>query len=633
MAIFTFDACSDHSVDIESSKPTGSITGIIVDKATSEPLSNVDVTLAYANPDENDEEQYIRTTDESGRFIFKNIPVNGNGGGFSFDLEEDDLDLSLGSSSNYPYSLMLDMSSHEDYRPFMLFDDIKLNFAGAGGIAGTTGIAENLVSSVVIPIGKLNASIKGKVLTSMTNEPIAEARVEAYLDDGYEGFDSADDILIQTGQTDASGRFTLNNLDESSEIYLRIKKDIDEDNRINVKTDTYDLMASAGEENTLLDVGNIIASPVNSGSAFIVTGVSVEDGSLITPENVEFEFQFNKSVKQNPYTSTNHSFGVNSGTVIDDIFLEATDTRAKIGDQYELSLSWNDNFDQLTISVNEELPDGYKFKLDATAALAAFTDEHNAGLYFDMDTPFSGMADAGIVDFVTEGNASTPSVPQLFANFNEEVDYTGVPVELVSVVDETDVDVAYVEIYRKIGDENFTRIEAVDDWFADQIRYNTNTDLLVESRSGGINYDKSIEVSYKVRAVSINLKRSNFSQVITLRDVMGPRILSADYSTIGAPDGKAYIYVQFSEPMRFSSSGGELFNPANYSFRDWNDQTKQIADVSVEVYDFDDYIVRMEIPAGVIDLNSDKILVGSNVVDLAGNGVSQDGTDDEATIE
>ncbi|MEX2477887.1 MAG: carboxypeptidase-like regulatory domain-containing protein [Gracilimonas sp.] len=633
LASFVLYGCKDNTVSIDTMEPKGSITGIIVDKSTGEPLSSVEVTLTYANPDTEDEEQYVRSTDDSGRFIFKDIPVNGSGGGFSMDLEEDDLDISLGSSSNFPYSLMLDMSGLEGYRSKMLFDDIRLNFATAGGLAGGAGAADELVSSVVIPVGKLNSAITGKVITNTTNEPVANATVQAFLEDGYEGFDSSDDILIQTGDTGSDGSFTLNSLDEGADVYLRIVKEIDEDNRVNMKTPTYELLASANGESAVKDVGNISVTATNSTSSFYISDVSVENGSLVNPDEVMFEMYFNKPVKQTPYTSTEFEFGLQSGTMIDDMSLTATNTRAKIGAEYELSAEWNESFDRLTVNVIEELPDGFEFLFDVAPAVSNFTDAQGNTLVFGVDYPYSSMNDAVTVSFATEGNTEVPSVPQLFANYNQEVDYTGTAIELISVVDESVVEVAYLEVYQKVGDDNFTRIQTVDDWFADQIIVNTTTGLLVQSRSGGVSYDEYIEVSYKVRAVSVNLRRSDFSDVITISDVMGPRVIAANYTTIGAPAGNAYIDIELSEPMRFQSSGGALFNPDNYIFRDNNQQTKGINDVIVDSYDFDNYIIRLEVPDAAIDVNIDEVVLSENIVDLAGNGVSKDGNDDAAIIQ
>lgn len=637
MLIFSMYACKDSSVSIDTLEPMGTVTGVVVDKSTSEPLEGVEITLAYVNPeqgeDEEEQENYTRTTDESGRFIFKDIPVNNNGNKFSFDLEDEDDEFSVGSSSNYSYSLTLDMSDLEGYRAYTVFDDIRLNFETTGGLVGGAGAAENLVSSVVLPIGKLNAGIKGKVLTSTTSEAVKDATVEAYLDGGYEGFDSAKDILIKSGTTDEAGRFQLNELDESSKIYLRINKELDSDNRINEKTSEYDLLASAGEEDPVLDIGDISITPINSASEFFITEVSMEDGSLEgDPSDIQFTFSFNKPVKQTSYTSTNQGFGVSSGTIIDDIVLEETGTRAKINGKYEISVSWNEDYDELTVTASEDLPDGYKFILDASTALDNLTDENDSALYFGTDASYTSLHDAGSIEFATDGNTNTPATPEIFAEFNEEVDYTGAPVELVSIIDEGEVDVAYVEIFQKIGDESFNRIAKVDDWFSDQIRFSTHTGLMVDSRSGGTNYDRSAKVKYKVRAVSINLRRSDFSDTITIEDVMGPEVLSAVYTTTGAPAGKAYVDIEFSEPMKFTSKDSELFDSSNYSFRDPSDETKDVTDVEIETYFFDSFTIRLEIPETAVNPGSDKVLVGPEITDISGNGVSQDGTDDEAVI-
>lgn len=269
-------ACSDSPTMTERFEATGELQGQVIDRSTGDAVSDVAVTLLYREEDSDgnltEDFEDTRTTDDRGRFSFKDVPVNTDGKGSE-----------NGDRKSQPYMLQLDTNGNENYRSSYLAE-VDVVFESTGG----DGAAVNMTSNVTIPLSKRSVEVGGKVVSQRdTNEPLEDATVEIYqmfdpVVNGNGGTQST--MYLTSTTTNGSGEFTFSNVEESADIFFRVKDSSDNTYVINQRfpagNNTLDTPSSS-DGSASLDVGTITVSGEDQSSKFNVTviGKAVQDGT------------------------------------------------------------------------------------------------------------------------------------------------------------------------------------------------------------------------------------------------------------------------------------------------------------------------------------------------------------------
>lgn len=288
-------ACSDSPTMTERFEATGELQGQVIDRSTGDAVSDVSVTLLYREEDSEgnltEDFEDTRTTDNRGRFSFKNVPVNTDGKGSE-----------NGDRKSLPYMLQLDTNGNENYRSSYLAE-VDVVFESTGG----DGAAVNMTSNVTIPLSKRSVEVGGKVVSQRdTNEPFEGATVEIYqmfdpVVNGNGGTSSQ--MYLTSTNTNGSGEFTFSNVEESAQIFFRVKDDSDNTNVVNWRSNNFNTPSSS-DGSAGLDVGTFNVNGQDQSSKFNVTvigkavqqsteapleGVSVylKDGNFTTSEIVD----------------------------------------------------------------------------------------------------------------------------------------------------------------------------------------------------------------------------------------------------------------------------------------------------------------------------------------------------------
>jgi hypothetical protein len=192
------DASTDTETTINNPPPedfdaVGTLSGRVIDRVTNEPLEEVTVSVF---------DTLTTTTDESGSFVFNNIPVN---------TEAD-------SDAPTTYNVHIDVPDDLPYRSAysaqvpLIFSDTE---AGAAQ-------ANNLGANVTFPLSKTNGTVSGRIVTP-AEFGLEDADVRLYQnltlrfgDTGAQTGEDAARVLVDSTTTGEEGSFTFSGVEEAS---------------------------------------------------------------------------------------------------------------------------------------------------------------------------------------------------------------------------------------------------------------------------------------------------------------------------------------------------------------------------------------------------------------------------------
>ncbi|MDR9415425.1 MAG: carboxypeptidase-like regulatory domain-containing protein [Gracilimonas sp.] len=616
--MFLLSSCDD-STSSGSDELTGTVSGLIIDASTNEPISGVTVRLS--NIDENFADSVI--TNQSGRFSIKDVPVNSAQISFSDDQNQTSAEL-----GNYPYSLHLEMPDGAEYRPNYAFYPIFLTFSSTGG----DGNVENLVSSVLLPLPKRNISVTGRLLNNTNREPLSNVTIRAYTNtlfgDGLDfGFTPDEEVFLAETTSGTTGSFQFDALEQGSEIYLKYVDKSDSTKVIDGQSTTYDLPYTETGGAYTKDIGEILVSDADLSSSFYISNISIEEGDDIeVSSETTFEYSFSKPVQQTNYTDDTVPFDIGSNTMIDDILLFETTSKAKDANgNYEIDLNWSDDYKTLTITAIDELLEAYGYRLNTSAFLNSITDNENNVLIYNTDTFAQSAQEAGVIDFTTAGDPAAPSTPSVSTQ-TYSINWNGGNVPLTWAVNNSQADVAYYEVYTRKDDLNFSKTSTIDvsQAFNDRIDINLPTGLLAIKEQS--TFDTSVNFEVRLKAVSENLVKSEFSNIVTVVDNVRPGVLSANYS-----NSDSTIVATFSEPMNFST----LENSSSYQIIDnFGDPSQDISITDADLIYSTNGItqVTLQLSEQNNTVTNLRLEVRTIITDLAGNGMDSNSDDNNNTI-
>lgn len=598
----------------------GTIQGKVIDKATGNALSDVAVTLLFQAEGMDEPAEATDSTDKEGHFAFTEVPVNSDAPQYSGNNNY---------QSNSPYTLDITTEKLDNYRDHYLMN-APLTFEGTGG----DGAATNLVSDVTIPLSEQAVKVKGKLQTQ-GGTILSDVKVKLY--QKFSPFVNGDndtytDMLIDSATTGDEGNFAFTNVEEDATIWMKFIDDSDPTNVVRDKTRQWETSSASGDANPVLDLGVLRTFPQNESGAFYVSKVTPAPQSDVKPDTV-FEYHFNRAVAENPYTRTDRGFG--NETIKDDIYFRNNGPKTKAPGDVDFSVSWSKDRKTLTIDP-DGLVDAHEYTLYINNALRNqyFVDEFGNSLVYNSNTPYQNRNNIERLDFSTNANNAKPPAPKLVMDKStNNIDYNSGSVDFDWKVDESKVDIKEYEIWVKHGDDAYQYQFTVnrDDITFDEANFyypvSYQNPLVVLRGYNNDTPEEAITDKVKVRAISDNLRESDFSNELTLSDIIKPDITGANYN-----GNTGELTVMFDEPMNKS----QVEDASNYTFEDSNgDEITGVDIKSIEYYanygtnrsnEHYRVVITVKDPNSLSSNNGETVVLDSSVSDLAGNGMDTDDT-------
>lgn len=516
---FSTTGCDQTVEAPEPFAPTGTVSGRLLDRTTAAPIAGAVITIDAAT--EEDASASTTTTDSLGTFRFRDVPVNG--------------DRDASGRVTGEYSLHLDLSGVSGpYRPFYAAKS-DLTFESTGG----DGAANQLTTSVTIPLSKLTASITGRAVSG--GDPVSGSTVTLWqeLPLSFDAGGSPDDftpVKVATTTTGSNGGFTFNDVEENTSAALEFNTTGEDA----VVVNNIRIPASSDGSNAALELGDVDVS--TSIQAFSAELVSPADDADLDTNSPAFQFVFTNPIATNPYTRTDAPFG--AGTMIDDVNLSDAGPKTTRPDgNLEVSVSLNSARDTLTVSPVNPLRDGREYVL----SMNAFTDNDFVDVYGQ------GLTGTSTTTSFSVGiNNSAPAAPSLsFADGSQsDANYTTFTVnEDFSIpLDESAAPVKRYELFASVEGEplEYVRDISVGDFGETNFSETFSNSPLAADRGA------YTPIRVAVRAVSDNLVRSDLSNELTIEDNVALSLFDADDTDIDG-DGEIELVVEYDEPVDPSS--------------------------------------------------------------------------------
>jgi hypothetical protein len=419
------------------------------------------------------------------------------------------------------------------------------------------------------------------------------------------------------------------------------------------------------------------ANPENSvvTDSLQVANVVPDVGTDLNTTDTSFTFTFTDPVVENEYTRTDVEPTGGNRHLIDAVQLRVS--QAKSGKELTptnslpVTLVFNDDRTELNVIPEQELQDGFIYLLSVGDTTS------NTGFY---DARFKSERGARFADnpnlpenlnfeFSVGIDTTRPSVPSV--SFNTEngivnddgtlaegaLDYTDDYVTVPLRIDEIDDNVKGYEVYYRSQNEvgrsgngdQFRKAFAVNPE-ASGFEFEDSEGIIPadaaesgEFGDGTLPFTATINgtpfaadngsygpIEWKVRAVSINNVRGEFTEVITTEDNTMPSVTDAAASDTSGNGNDDYITVEFSEPL---TTGGVSVEAFTLEDSDGNERSilNNVEEVNNSVNGASEVIISLDDGNSIDDRpawqdgdGTDAIEVAGDVTDLAGNGVDPD---------
>jgi hypothetical protein len=546
----------DTTVEDESTtvEPEGTVTGRVIDNATSAPIQGV--TVALAAPDEVTEEDTTRrtaTTDAQGEFAIEDVPVNTQAGA---------------SSSSTTYSLHITTPSDSPYRPFYR-GEVELTFSATDGVS-----ASNLSASATFPLSKTNGTVSGRVVSNdgpLRNAEIGLVQNLPVQTDGDGNPTNSATVLANTATTGSDGSFTLSNAEVGTDFDLVLLPPLGAGEQFDA--DFYNGRVPSSGQGASVDAGTQDVTGVLE--PFRITNVVPAPGTDVGSTTPSVVFTFNRPVVDNPFTQNE---------LAEELDLTATTSKTLRADgNYPLDVSFDSTRTQLTVTPSEPLADGYNYAHDATGGGVGLLggEGFDRNLFTDVHGVTLTNATVGDFSFSVGANTNAPGTPSVAfqdgekptLNYNDDVFGAGGVEADLEITNVPDTLVKEYEVYARTADlanertgegGQFKLLETVS---ADQSAFGTleftaSIDDTFNGDRTPLHDDRGnyAAIEWKVRAVSINNVRGSFTDVITTPDNDSLDFADVDASPADFDnDGEDELVVEFNEPVDASTVSASDF--------------------------------------------------------------------------
>jgi hypothetical protein len=584
----TKNSSTPLSPSSQTTQPKGTITGLIRNWVTSEPVPLAKISVGYNGT--------VQSTisDSAGAFSFAEVPagqysvVNGApvlSGTYTFTV----------SLVNYDSA---QTDPNKKYRAYY-YSTANITFTSVG--QNDSSSINGMIGSVLLNISYLNTTVKGEVV-DQNMQPVQSALVTLYDETVVPG------VAMAQTSTDSNGSYQFKNVDNGLTVNIvAVSNDGSQGGKLpgfltlppNLTIDS--LRSGVPAERIML-------TPVDVTNPYVIS-ITPENNSDVSPTGLQIVYTFSEPIKQTTYTNTNLPLG--SKTMLDDIALNFIGMK-KASDALGFTAQWNSTFSQLTI-VPLGLVGSARYTLDMTAVFGSGKIKDAAGNALINNQMITG--DFELLDFTTSGGSTVPAAPvvtrRIVPGQFGYLDYNGGTVALEW---NYDPNARSYNIYKSIDGGSSQLLQT--DYQGVQFQDNSGS-LVVPS---GANDPLSAGyVSYIVRAVSKDLVESTSSNVITVTDNVSPRLTNVTVAAAGGAYDWIYT-LQFSEPLAVSAaevaSNYTILNPDTVSFN------IREADYLGHNAGSNRYHVQLLVTTNLPQPAGYSLQVGSTAVtDLAGNSV------------
>jgi len=617
---------------------TGTVSGQVVDAATSEPVEGATLTVAAGSLD-TDAAPLTATTGPDGQFSISDVPVTTGTEG-------------SGETPSARYGVRLETPSGSEYR-----DTYRGHVELAFGTTGD-GPAGDLVANMTFPLNKASGTVAGKVKLDIRGRTTGLREGVVALEQSVPvQFDADGDVeqsmtLRTTDTTDTAGRFAFDRAEVGTSYELTLV--------VGNRTQTVARGPVPAEEADVSIEETVDAPP------FEIVDVTPAPGTDVDTTRPGITFTFNRAVAANEFARADAArTGLDDAGEGDHLVDELILTKGQAKATKELTpegtlpveLSFNDARTALTVTPSEPLQDGFNYDHVALGFEDdRFVDAYGIPLAFDSQ-------EKGDLSFSVGDNEAAPAVPTV--SFDNEargvegdtlqdgtLDYPDVTVTApleIDTVDHSEARVKGYEVYyraqnqtgRSGNGDQFVKVDNVSPEASSSDFEDAEGIIPADAAEtgqfgdGGLPFTAVVTdypfaaadgsygpIEWKVRAVSINNVRSDFTSVITTGDNTAPTLEDARVGADGS--GGDTIVLTFSEAV--DTETASVLD--NYTFDNGGDGDQLSEVVSVENVQAQEggFFSRTEV---TLDLqgdqtvdDGDEIVVTPAVGDLAGNGMN-----------
>jgi len=592
LCCFLFVGCDkdddDNPVTVEQNSnvlptyvPTGTITGLIRDYCTNAAIKGAVLSLSY-----NGSVTSV-VSDDAGQFSFDNVPA-GQYKVTSGGVVATGTYTVTASLVEYNKSVSDTTTRYRNY----YYDTVTIAFTSL--VPGDSLGVQGLVGSIIFDISQLNTTITGQVVDEKM-QPVQSALV-ALVD-----LSITPGVILQQTRTDANGNYTFQAVDNGITVNIAARSSDGKYEGIlptplSIPCNLYNqpLRSQVTAERVQLQWAYDVAP--------YVIDISPINNADVSPTNLAIVYTFSAPIKQTPYTRTD--LGEGHGTILDDITVSYLGMKKSAG-AVTKTVAWNSTMTQLTITPSG-IVGSAKYSITVSGALPKLQNEAGLAVVNNMNI----IGDFETLNLTTAGGSTLPGAPilsrRLVTNVYSKLDFNG---GVVSLEWNSDANARSYNLYRKIGDGSF---ELIHKNVYSLIDTNAIGSLVSPAANNPL---KALNVQYQVRAVSKDLVEGPASNIITVVDEVQPLLVSTTSSNIGTLQYR--FVLRFSEPLVISSAE----NINNYTIQNPDTVVFTKQEAAYLGFNAGNYEVALvvsisngnNLPAGF------SILVGNNIVDLAGN--------------
>lgn len=612
--------CTDKTTNVAQTsgavasqgKMVGTVQGVLLDATTYQPIVGAVIDIGVAQA----------VTTANGQFVLRNVPATeanietiANPGEYDSVYtnyyESYYVTINLKNVTSPVNMAVATSNRYSDY----VFETMDVHYetianvtsTGSGTCCSTFITNVQDVSTVEFYTGKLAATIKGYVAGCYSNDFFAGKgagyTVSIVPTSGLWNTGTGNsDHVIATATTGTDSSFTFSNI-ESGESFWICAKDA-----ANTMYGCADGIASSvpvapnfrpGDSNmnavTAPNDGETLILNIQNSNAVhvcptdrhgpVVTAISVENGSDLTPGNQSVVFTFSEPIKQTTKTVIDATtIGAGGQTMYD--LINVTFAGVKAGN-VDFTLAWNTTYDQLTVSFPTAASSKYYVKIpnidglfaDAVgnaAALGVCADDGTAP-YPAPPAMYGIVTDAGANDctvwFTTNGGATAANATIVINNAAVQ-NWNATAVNTGATSNQPDIDWLPVSgakgynVYRRLNqvfsDPTSTAVASTNShgWqrlTASPITATAYQDAALPAGDYVENSVTKLTFDYYVTTINADGRESTGSNTATAADVIAPELTS---SLTNLSQAEERFDVTFNEPMR----EGFAEQVANYTF-------------------------------------------------------------------
>jgi hypothetical protein len=602
------DAPIDASTEINNPPPedfdaVGTISGRVIDRATSEPIEGATVSVF---------DTLSATTGEDGSFAIANVPANRGDQ----------------SGSETDYNVHITTPEGSPYRSAVTAE-VPLVF---GNDSGGSGSANNLGANVTFPLNKV-ATVEGAVVSG-AGVPLDSVVVRATQDVAYQLDDNGDvdesvETVVAEATTDAEGAFTLEGIetDVSYDLSVECLKAACQSGEAAIGSG-YTIKPSLAGSRTEVEAlalpsslaPQLVAalSPAPQASAGDVQDTGASNFDSATPT---WTLTFNRPIAISDTAAV-------EGLVEDNVVITGN-VQTKALDPISVDANVV-NGTTIEWTAEEALSDGLVFGVEYGDLLTVPTDaQFGTGLAAVNGIPVDNGVLGGSITEIFFGIAIDTEgldAPNVTITQTGDDDYFNDPVFDLTINNPSDQAKEYIVEYRSgktVGsrvDEEWVELFTVSRDAADFGEITVNGQSVPNQPFIGAD-GAYRDAELRVRAINLNNVEGTNTEPDTLSDNVQPTV-------IGGTDQVNTDSTEFtfgvSEPLVRAAAE----NPENYELRDSNGDTIDIASITHEqssqsftgANTITVFVAEDDAPGGG-DVELEIIETG-NVTDLAGNDFS-----------